>query len=65
MLEPTDPLFKELGAKFIAKQAEEWGTDHVYNCDTYNEMEPSNSSTVFLQDSARAVFGAMEPLRMS
>jgi alpha-N-acetylglucosaminidase len=59
MLQPDDPLFTEIGNKFIAKQAAEWGTDHVYNCDTYNEMEPSNSSTVFLQASARAVLAAM------
>lgn len=60
MLAPEDPLFAEIGNKFIAKQAEEWGTDHVYSCDTYNEMDPGNSSAAFLQASARAVLAAMD-----
>ena len=60
MLAPEDPLFREIGNKFIAKQAEEWGTDHIYQTDTYNEMPPTNSSPAFLQSSARAVLAGMD-----
>jgi hypothetical protein len=38
LLEPVDPLFFELGKRFIELQAAAYGTDHVYNADTYNEM---------------------------
>ena len=48
MLDPHDPLFSELGNKFVAKMAAEWGTDHVYQTDTYNEMAPSENDTAFL-----------------
>ena len=59
MLDPHDDLFKELGSKFYAKQAEEWGTDHIYQTDTYNEMAPLQNDAAFLNASSGAVFGAM------
>eukprot|EP01051_Picozoa_sp_SAG22_P010022 SAG22_NODE_877_length_6715_cov_28.285369_3_plen_370_part_00 len=59
MLDPHDPLFAEVGNKFIAKMAEEWGTDHVYQTDTYNEMAPSENDAAFLNASSAAVYGAM------
>lgn len=34
MLDPRDALFAELGNKFVAKMADEWGTDHIYQTDT-------------------------------
>ncbi|PIK59728.1 putative alpha-N-acetylglucosaminidase isoform X2 [Apostichopus japonicus] len=40
-LDPTDPLFKTVGAAFIKMQEEEYGDlDHIYNADTFNEMTP-------------------------
>ena len=59
MLDPHDSLFEELGSKFYAKQAEEWGTDHIYQTDTYNEMAPLQNDAAFLNASSSAVFGAM------
>ena len=34
MLDPHDALFRELGRRFYALQADEWGTDHIYQTDT-------------------------------
>ena len=34
MLDPHDALFTELGNKYVARMAEEWGTDHIYQTDT-------------------------------
>jgi alpha-N-acetylglucosaminidase len=59
MLDPHDALFSELGAKFYQKQADEWGTDHIYQTDTYNEMAPLQSDSAFLAASSGAVYGAM------
>ena len=59
LLEPTDPLFAEVGAAFIKVQADEYGTDHIYQADTYNEMMPPTSDPDYLRRSAAAVYGAM------
>jgi alpha-N-acetylglucosaminidase len=59
MLDPHDALFTEIGNKFVAKMADEWGTDHIYQTDTYNEMEPTENDTAFLNASSAAVYAAM------
>ncbi len=35
------------------------GTDHVYNGDTFNEMQPKTSSTTYLAQASKAVHEAM------
>ena len=59
MLDPHDALFEEVGNKFIKKMGEEWGTDHIYQTDTYNEMDPENTTAAFLNASSSAVYGGM------
>eukprot|EP01065_Artemidia_motanka_P051521 TRINITY_DN9112_c0_g1_i1.p1 TRINITY_DN9112_c0_g1~~TRINITY_DN9112_c0_g1_i1.p1 ORF type:complete len:827 (+),score=257.62 TRINITY_DN9112_c0_g1_i1:54-2534(+) len=59
MVEPTDPLYQELGTKFIKLQEKVFGTDHIYNCDTYNEMTPPTSDTKYLKAASTAVYNAM------
>ena len=59
LLEPTDPLFAQVGAAFIKVQAAEYGTDHIYQADTYNEMIPPTADPSYLKRSAAAVYGAM------
>ena len=43
LLDAKDPLFQQLGAAFIREYKAEFGTDHLYNCDTFNEMDPPTS----------------------
>ncbi|XP_011306418.1 alpha-N-acetylglucosaminidase [Fopius arisanus] len=59
LLEPTDPLFNFIGQKFLRAYIEEFGTDHVYSGDTFNENEPLNTELESLRNSARAVFSIM------
>lgn len=40
LLDPTDPLFIRIGADFIHEMSKEFGTDHLYLADVYNEMNP-------------------------
>ncbi|XP_054015935.1 alpha-N-acetylglucosaminidase [Hylaeus anthracinus] len=58
-LEPTDPLFHVVGEKFLKTYIEEFGTDHIYNCDTFNENEPYTSELKFLRNVGHSVFSAM------
>ena len=32
-LDPADPLFRDIQVSFLKRQAAEYGTDHLYNCD--------------------------------
>eukprot|EP00052_Salpingoeca_macrocollata_P019135 m.158211 g.158211 ORF g.158211 m.158211 type:complete len:892 (+) comp20876_c1_seq3:1064-3739(+) len=59
LLEPTDPNFVPLGQKFYEILIKEFGTDHVYQSDTYNEMAPTSNDTTFLRESNAAVYNAM------
>jgi alpha-N-acetylglucosaminidase len=59
LLQPTDPLFAKIGSMFTAAVVEEYGTDHIYNCDTFNEMDPSSNQSQYLAASSAAVVGAM------
>ncbi|XP_031845745.1 N-acetyl-alpha-glucosaminidase [Nomia melanderi] len=59
LLDPTDPLFRTVGEKFLEAYIKEFGTDHVYNCDTFNENEPHTSELRYLRNIGRSVFNAM------
>ena len=40
MLDPQDPLFQKLGTAFIEEQTKLFGTDHLYDADSFIEMTP-------------------------
>lgn len=40
ILDANDPLFQEVGKRYIEAYTKEFGTDHLYLCDTFNEMRP-------------------------
>jgi len=48
LLHPEDPLFQDIGTLFIQEQTKEYGSNHIYNCDTFNEMRPPSNSTEYL-----------------
>ncbi|XP_076439887.1 alpha-N-acetylglucosaminidase-like isoform X2 [Babylonia areolata] len=59
LLDFDDPLFEIIGSKFIQLMQSEFGVDHVYNADTFNEMRPASNSTEYLASAGRAVYNAM------
>ncbi|CAG9856664.1 unnamed protein product [Phyllotreta striolata] len=58
-LDPTDPLFKVVGKMFLEEQIKEFGTDHAYNCDSFNEMDPATADLTYLSDVGKSIFSAM------
>ncbi|XP_019057719.1 PREDICTED: alpha-N-acetylglucosaminidase isoform X2 [Tarenaya hassleriana] len=60
LLNPSDPLFIDIGEAFIKQQIEEYGdvTD-IYNCDTFNENTPPTSDTEYISSLGAAVYKAM------
>jgi hypothetical protein len=59
LLEPTDPLYVQVGKVFIQKQEAAFGTDHIYQCDTYNELRPPTSDPGYLKRASESVYAAM------
>ncbi|XP_024535814.1 alpha-N-acetylglucosaminidase isoform X2 [Selaginella moellendorffii] len=60
LLQPMDPLFIQIGKAFIEQQVKEYGsTQHVYNCDTFNENLPPTDDPSYISALAASVYGAM------
>ena len=58
-LDPLDPLFQRIGKRFIERQTELFGTDHVYAADSFNEIDPPSNDPAFLAGMGRAVYESM------
>lgn len=58
-LDPVDPLFLEIGSKFVTKVIARYGTDHIYFSDPFNEVQPHSSSSKYLAGAADGIFKAM------
>ncbi|MBN2065139.1 MAG: alpha-N-acetylglucosaminidase [Sedimentisphaerales bacterium] len=59
VLAPDDPLFGEIGRRYISKLTEMYGTDHYYSADTFNEMDPPTTDLAYLRDISRTVYDSM------
>jgi alpha-N-acetylglucosaminidase len=59
MLAPTDPLFQKLGRAFIEEQTRLFGTDHLYDADSFIEMEPPSGDLEYLAGVGRAIYDGM------
>ena len=59
ILDPADTLFETIGKIFIETQTKEYGTDHLYSADTFNENLPPSNDSTYLNDISRKVFASM------
>ena len=59
ILDSEDPLFAEIGKKFLEKQTVLLGTDHLYSADTFNENEPPSDEPEFLSKLSARVYEGM------
>ena len=51
--------FQQIGGSFIKEYRAEFGTNHIYNADTFNEMTPRSSDPEYLSSASRAVYHGM------
>lgn len=60
LLDPSDPLFVEIGEAFMVQQIKEYGdvTD-IYSCDTFNENSSPTSDPTYISSLGSAVYKAM------
>lgn len=58
-LDPQDSLFQRIGRRFVERQTELFGTDHLYDADPFNEINPPSNDSTFLAGMGRAIYSAM------
>jgi len=59
ILDPDDPMFETIGKKYIEAQTKEFGTDHLYSADTFNENVPPTNDSTYLDGMSKKVFNSM------
>jgi len=59
ILDAEDPMFATIGKKFLQKQTELLGTDHLYSADTFNENEPPSAEPEFLSKLSARIYDGM------
>ncbi|NTE01414.1 alpha-N-acetylglucosaminidase [Agrobacterium tumefaciens] len=59
ILDSEDPMFAMIGKKFLQKQTEMLGTDHLYSADTFNENEPPSAEPEFLSKLSARIYDGM------
>lgn len=60
ILNSEDPLFAEIGKRFLQKQTALYGTDHLYSADTFNENEPPSDDPEFLAKLSARIYEGMK-----
>ena len=60
ILDAEDPMFAIIGKKFLEKQTEIFGTDHLYSADTFNENEPPSDNPASLAQLSAKVYDGMK-----
>jgi alpha-N-acetylglucosaminidase len=59
ILDPDDEMFETIGKKYIEAQSKEFGTDHLYSADTFNENVPPTNDSTYLDGMSKKVFNSM------
>jgi alpha-N-acetylglucosaminidase len=59
LLDPGDPLFRNLGARFIKETRRLYGADHLYSADVFNEVHPPSGDPAYLKDIGSTVYQSM------
>ena len=59
ILDSEDPLFAEIGKRFLQKQTKLFGTNHLYSADTFNENEPPSDEPQFLSKLSARIYDGM------
>lgn len=59
ILDPAEPMFNEIGKRFIEEETRTYGTDHYYSADTFNENTPPTNDSVYLNNISKKVYQSM------
>ena len=59
-LDPMSDLYTEIQKKFVQKETEIYGTDHIYGIDIFNELMPPSWEPDYLGRVSRQVYESLE-----
>ena len=59
VLDPADPLFRQLGSRFVNESIKLYGTAHLYSADTFNEVDPPTDDPEYIKGMTRQVYQSM------
>ena len=59
-LNPTDSLFAVIQKKYLDKQREVFGTDHIYGIDLFNEIQPRSWDNEWLAQAGAGVYASLQ-----
>jgi len=59
ILDSEDPLFAQIGKRFLQTQTSLFGTNHLYSADTFNENEPPSDDPGFLSQLSARIYDGM------
>lgn len=59
-LDPFDPLFKQIQTAFLEEQTKEFGTDHIYGADPFNEVTPPSWEPDYLASASNVIYSSMK-----
>ena len=58
-LDPDDPLFLKVQKLYMQEQAKEFGTDHIYGVDMFNEVQPPSWELSELKRFSNRIYSSM------
>lgn len=59
-IDPTDQLFKNISKIFLKEVVKEYGTDHIYFADPFNEVQPKLAQPDYLRETANGIYSSMK-----
>lgn len=59
-LNSTDTLFADIQRRYLAKQQALYGTNHIYGCDPFNEMDPPSWDPGYLAAVSENIYRTMQ-----
>jgi len=59
-LDPLDPLFSQIQTAFLEEQTKEFGTDHIYGADPFNEVTPPSWDPKYLASASDVIYRSMK-----
>lgn len=59
-LDPTSELYARIQKKFIEKQTEKYGSDHIYGLDIFNEIKPPSWEAEYLHRVGRQIYETLQ-----
>ncbi|KAH8297970.1 hypothetical protein KR018_003236 [Drosophila ironensis] len=58
-VEPTEPLFSRIATSFLSRVVARYGSNHIYFCDPFNELEPPVAKPDYMRSTAAAIYDSM------